>query len=110
MAGACAATSNLLYDAELTLTHTDYSTTIIFQSGDLGYSTKGLPTCDSPSPAPIQYLSYYGYMYFLPERSYSEDAMFEGIRRMLTVDNVSSYGQLVREGKGGKGGREGREG
>ena len=35
--------------------------------------------------------------------------MFEGIRRMLTVDNVSSYGQLVRDGKGGEG-REGRRG
>ena len=31
--------------------------------------------------------------------------MFEGIRRMLTVDSVTSYGQLVRggEGRGGEG-------
>ena len=39
--------------------------------------------------------------------------MFEGIRRMLTVDSVTSYGQLVRGGEGrrgeGRGGREGRE-
>ena len=101
MAGACATTSNLLYDAELTLTHTNYSTTVTFQAGDLGYKngSKGLPTCDAP-PAPIQDLSYYGYLYFLPERSYSEEAMFEGIRRMLTVDSVTSYGQLVRGGEG----------
>ena len=52
--------------------------------------------------------------------------MFEGIRRMLTVDSVTSYGQVVRggewrrgegrgEGRGGEGegkgeGRGGREG
>ena len=40
--------------------------------------------------------------------------MFEGIRRMLTVDSVTSYGQLVRwggEGRGGEGrGRGGRRG
>ena len=44
--------------------------------------------------------------------------MFEGIRRMLTVDSVTSYGQLVRGGEDrggegrrgeGRGGREGRE-
>ena len=40
--------------------------------------------------------------------------MFEGIRRMLTVDSVTSYGQLVRGGEGrgggGEGGGEGRGG
>ena len=36
--------------------------------------------------------------------------MFEGIRRMLTVDNVTSYGQLVRGGKGGEGRGEGKGG
>ena len=29
--------------------------------------------------------------------------MFEGIRRMLTVDSVTSYGQLVRGGEGREG-------
>ena len=34
--------------------------------------------------------------------------MFEGIRRMLTVDSVTSYGQLVRGGeRGGEGRGEG---
>ena len=40
--------------------------------------------------------------------------MFEGIRRMLTVDSVTSYGQLVSGGEGREGrveeGREGRVG
>ena len=119
VAGACATTSNLLYDAQLTLTHTDLSTTFTFFSGDLGYGARGLPFCDYPSPAPIQDLVYYGYLYFLPERSYSEDAMFEGIRQMLTTESVLKNGQPVRvegregegrggEGRGGEGQSEGR--
>ena len=52
----------------------------------------------------------YSYLYFLPERSCSEEAMFEGIRRMLTVDSVTSYGQLVRGGRGGEWRGEGRGG
>jgi hypothetical protein len=89
--GGCATTSNLLYDAQLSLSFSSLSTTIRFMDGDLA----GRPVCDQGVKPPIKQLSYYVYVYFLPEMNYNEDVYFHAIKLMVNTSSVKSVGYKV---------------
>ena len=94
-------TSNLETDAILEASFNSYSTVISFQSGNLGYnstSQTGLPSCDLPvdhGAYPLEELHYVMYMHFLPERDFSESAIFDGIRKMVDSSSVMENGNIV---------------
>lgn len=48
------------------------------------------PTCTSINDVNIVF-----YLMYLPERSFDSDTYFEGIRNMMTLDNIKENGQIV---------------
>ena len=100
--GGCATVSQLEYDPNLYLTHTQYTSTWNFSDANQGFSPASHhpapPTCDDANKSrypPIRNLEYFTYAYFLPERSYSLSDMFAGIEKMLSSDRVNSQSKKV---------------
>ena len=98
--GGCSTVSPLEYDPNIYLTFDPYTTTWSFSDANLGFNASNsslLLICDDAKYGyvPVKSLEYYTYIFYLPERSYSVDHMFDGIENMLSSQGVSSYGDKV---------------
>ena len=98
--GGCSTVTPLEYDPNIYLSYDEYTTRWSFTDANLGFNAddpSSLLICDAAiyGYVPVKCLEYYTYIYYLPERSYSQSDMFDGIEKMLSSSRVTDHGDKV---------------